>query len=557
MKTTHLVSVLVAASLAGACVGNITSPGSEDPAEPETPVETTQAVCSGKLCVQPSHLSRLTRGQYQNSVHQLLGDAVNVDLAYLPQDQLTASAFKTTEAEPVSDKDVEAYSNVAEAAAASADLEALLPCAVANGDATCAKSFVIELLPRAYRRTVTDEEIGMYLDLFETLRSEGDDFETAMRTLIATALQSPSYLYRLEQGGTSGPRALDGRELANRLAYFLWREAPDAELLAAAENGELGARDGVEKWARALLEDPRFDRALAEFHRDWLGVGDVAGTPRDPELFPDFSPELASSMLEETERFAIEVFRNDDARQETLLGTSWSMIDAPLAGLYGVTAPASGFARTNLPGRAGVLTQGSVLTTFSTGGYTTPIFRGIFVRKRILCQELKPRPENVDEIIAGLENELTGDLTDREHLQALTGSGECVQCHTLTNQVGYAFDGFDGIGKKRTHDYSGAPVDTASSLDGAGSPDYQTDADGAYSSAKELVPALAASSNVAECLSLSWLRYALGYDAQHDITSLDAAFTDYRASNHDLRELVVAVAGSDAFRHRVVPAPKK
>jgi hypothetical protein len=372
---------------------------------------------------------------------------------------------------------------------------------------------------------------------------------------LSTLLQSPHFLYRMEQGGSDAPRKLSGREVAVRLSYFLWRKAPSAELAAAADAGELDSPEGIETWAREMMASTEFDNTIREFAREWLGIGDVAQAAVDAERFPDFSPELAQSMLEETERFTLDVFRKGDARQETLLGAKYSLLDDKLAALYGVAAPsASGFSRVDLEGRAGVLTHASVLTTFSSAAYTTPIFRGIFVRKRILCQSLKPRPDNVDELIKELEPSLKPDLDDRERLTALTGQEPCIGCHRLTNPIGFAFEGFDAIGKSRTKDYSGALIDTSSGLDGGGSAEYATDADGDYSGAVELSEALGSSDDVAKCMSLQWLRFSLGYDADGDETSQNAAHAKYSAAKHDMRELVVAVVLSDAFRYRVAPA---
>lgn len=548
--STWLPVAFAAAFGAIACVGEITEPDGA-PAEPGK--GTTEVACKGSVCVGATHLSRLTRDQYENSVRQLLGDGVSVDVGYLPQDQLAAGIFDTTEISPVSDQDVDKYSTVAESVAESTPLDGLLPCDLAAGDASCAQAFVDDLLPRVYRRPVTAEERADYLALYQWSIDGGDGFEDAIRLVLSTMLQSPHFLYRMEQGGTDAPKKLGGREVAVRLSYFLWRKAPSPELAAAADAGELDSPDGLESWARQMMASTEFDATIREFSREWLGIQDVAHTAVDPERFPDFSSELAQSMLEETERFAVDVFRNGDARQETLLSASHSFVDSNLAALYGVDAPSSsGFSRIeNVPGRAGVLTHASVLTTFASPSYTTPIFRGLFVRKRILCQSLRPRPDNVDELIQSLEPSLEPDLDDRARLTALTGEEPCLGCHRLTNPIGFAFGGFDAIGKQRTEDSSGSPIDTWSALDGGGSLEYATDVDGEYAGAVELAQALAESEDVARCMSLQWLRFSLGYDAQGDETSQSAAHARYAAHQHDLRELVVGVVLSDAFRYRV------
>jgi hypothetical protein len=552
MKRSGFVLAFAAALGVFACVGEITTPENLPGSESSEGGGTTHVACQGKVCVGATALSRLTRDQYRNSVQQLVGD-VSVDVDYLPQDQLAAGIFKTTEISPVSDSDIDKYSTVAEAVAESATLEDFLPCDVASGDEACVEALLDDLLPRAYRRDPTPEERAEYLELYQWSIDGGDGFEGAVRLVLSTLLQSPHFLYRMEQGGTDAPRKLSGREVAVRLSYFLWRKAPSAELMAAAAAGELETTAGIESWAREMMASAAFDDTVREFAREWLGIADVASAAVDAERFPDFSPELARSMLEETERFTLDVFRKGDGRQETLLGADYSLIDAELAALYGVDAPASGFARVDLPGRAGVLTHASVLTTFSSAAYTTPIFRGMFVRKRVLCQSLKPRPDNVDELIQELEPSLGPALDDRARLTALTGEEPCLGCHRLTNPIGFAFEGFDAIGKSRTEDYSGSPIDTTSGLDGGGSADYATDVDGEYAGPVELARALAASEDVAKCLSLQWLRFSLGYDGDGDTTSRNAAHARYAAANHDMRELVVAVVLSDAFRHRVSP----
>lgn len=554
IRTAFLALTVGVAFGLGACVGEITTPENLPGADAPPAGGTSQVACQGKICVGSMHLSRLTRDQYRNSAQQLLGEAVEVNVDYLPQDQLAAGIFETTEISPVSDPDIDKYSTVAESLAEAAPLVELLPCELANGDETCVGELIDDLLPRAYRREPTSEERADYLALYQWAIDGGDGFEDAVRLVLSTMLQSPHFLYRMEQGGTDAPRKLTGREVAVRLSYFLWRKAPSAELAAAADAGELDTPEGIETWARQMMVESDFDTTIREFVREWLGIGDVAHVAVDTDRFPDFSPALAESMLEETERFALDVFRKGDGRQETLLGASYSIIDAELAALYGVAAPsASGFSRVDLPERAGVLTHASVLTTFSSAAYTTPIFRGIFVRKRILCQSLKPRPDNVDELIQDLEPTLQPDLTDRARLTALTGGEPCVGCHRLTNPIGFAFDGFDAIGKSRTKDYSGAPIDTASGLDGSSSAEYATDADGDYAGAVELAQALASSEDVAKCMSLQWLRFSLGYDAEGDTTSQTAAHARYASANHDMRELIVGVVLSDAFRYRVVP----
>jgi hypothetical protein len=556
----RLWASVVGGLLSAACVGQIVDdtsgphgpggkgiPGGSGVGTENTPV------CAEGVCVQSSALARLTRSQYANSVQQLLGATTKVDTARLPQDHAAAEIFSSNESVPPSADDVDRYSAVAEDLAANVDLAPLLSCKVADGDTNCARDLITTLGEAAYRRALTPEEVTAYVEMYDGARGEGDDFEDASRLVIATVLQSPNFLYLIEPGGDSAPRKLDGRAVAVRLSYFLWREGPAPSLLAAADAGELDTAEGVEAKAREMLDDPKFDRALREFFSEWLALDQLNGLGRDPAQFPKFTESLATSMREETERFAVHVFRNDGARQEALLSANYSVINPELADLYGVSpAKASGFAVAQLTNRAGLLTHASVLTTHATEGFTTPIFRGIFVRTRLLCHSLAPRPANVDEAIAEIEKNLSPDMDDRARLTALTGQGECAGCHTLTNKIGFGFEHFDAIGSFRNEDYAGASVDPSATIEPIAE-EYATDVDGNYSEAMEMTRALSTSKSVGQCLTLQWMRYALGREARGEVSSMDDSFTAYSAANLDLRELVVAITGSDAFRHRVTP----
>ena len=72
--------------------------------------------------------------------------------------------------------------------------------------------------------------------------------------------------------------------------------------------------------------------------------------------------------------------------------------------------------------------------------------------------------------------------------------------------------------------------------------------------AVELAQALASSETVTSCVLRQWLRFALGRDdGELDAESIDRASERARQESGDLRELIVGLTVSDAFRHRRVP----
>ena len=77
-------------------------------------------------------------------------------------------------------------------------------------------------------------------------------------------MQSPKFLYRSELGPAGAP--LDGYELAAKLSFWLLGTTPSDELLDAAAAGTLDAVDGLERAARAMLEQPAAVEIMRDFH---------------------------------------------------------------------------------------------------------------------------------------------------------------------------------------------------------------------------------------------------------------------------------------------------
>src|SRR5207244_11571165 len=97
------------------------------------------------------------------------------------------------------------------------------------------------LLPRAYRRPVTKEEIDAIVATVKDAQTTGkQSFHESMRTGLQRVLCAPGFLFLGEPAGAHAkPRPLTDYELATRLSYFLWSTMPDEELFALAASGQL------------------------------------------------------------------------------------------------------------------------------------------------------------------------------------------------------------------------------------------------------------------------------------------------------------------------------
>ena len=108
--------------------------------------------------------------------------------------------------------------------------------------------------------------------LFKTRRTAGESFGVAIRTPLSVILASPGFLYLNEPNAEKQRRTLTDRELAVRLAYFLWSAPPDAELLTLASKNALHKPETLRQQVSRLLADARSDEFVSGFVHQWLPV---------------------------------------------------------------------------------------------------------------------------------------------------------------------------------------------------------------------------------------------------------------------------------------------
>ena len=158
-----------------------------------------------------------------------------------------------------------------------------------------------------------------------------------MRTAIEAILASPDFVFRLEEA-PSGVKAgesyaVSDTDLASRLSFFLWGAPPDAELLVAAEKGELSDESGLTAQVRRMLQDSRAEALGTRFASQWLRLEDLDKVHPDRLFFPDFYQQLADAMLRETELFFNGLVREDRSALE-LYSADYTYLNEALARHY-------------------------------------------------------------------------------------------------------------------------------------------------------------------------------------------------------------------------------
>ncbi len=483
---------------------------------------------------------RLTRFEYDATLEALLADVSRSGFSVLPEDATDpfdndytgqlASAVLVEGAEKL------AADAALRLLASPAKLEVLLPCTPTGpGDADCLRRFIVKLGRSALRRPLSEEEISRYLSL-QALAVEDGKFETGVELVVRALLQEPEFLYRVERGepvdGRAGVFRLSQFELATRMSYFLWGSTPPSWLLDSAERGELASAEQRTAAAVRLMEDPRAHARVERFHALWLGFHQL---PHPVELTRALRQESAALLERVIFSEATDYFRLFDAPD--------TFVDPLLAEHYGLPAPATpagGWVPYGATGRRGLLSHGSVLSAGAKFDDTSPTQRGIFVRNRLLCQEVAPPPPSVN-----ADEKPTSPTSnckvDRYSAHATQGS--CAGCHQALDPIGFGLERYDRAGKERSHDLN----EPSCLISGAGA----VAGVGDFNGPAELGALLVASGQLESCVSTQVFRFAFGRrESVEDAPAILARAAAFRDGGRSFQQLWVELVSDPTFAFR-------
>jgi len=325
---------------------------------------------------------------------------------------------------------------------------------------------VVDFAARAYRRPLSAEERTGLQSLYDRLRSEGMGHDEAFRGVVASVLVSPAFLFRIETPPAGKQLArVNDHELATRLSYFLWSSMPDAELLEAAASGRLRDPAVLAAQAKRMLQDPRARGLAIEFGTQWIHVRGLDEFKEKSEtLYPTFNAALRKDLYEESILFFLDFFQADRPVR-SLLDADHMFVNEAVAKHYGIPNVAGPQWRridgARKHGRGGILGLASVQAKQSGASRTSPVLRGTWVVETLLGEKLPKPPKNVPQLPdqEGLDN-----LTTRQMVERHVSDASCAACHARIDPYGFAFENFDAIGRFRTQEAPGRPVDTKAKL---------------------------------------------------------------------------------------------
>jgi hypothetical protein len=506
-------------------------------------VVTTQAeLCTGGHTVGTGEVEHLTREQYASAVLDLVGVAIHRD--ELPGDDHTQGFSLGIASSPLL---TEAFIKNAESVAARADVRTLSKCDPA-ADATdaCAKTFLVGLGRRAFRRSLTGDEEARLMAVYDTGK-KAESFDRGLRLGIEALLAAPTFLYHLDERSppdATGLQPLTATALASRLAFLVWGSVPDFALVDAAEGGQLDTSAGIRReLQRMLLEDPeRAMRGFRAFYGEWLWLDQLDTMHRDTALFPAFTDRLPAALRASIEAQIDDVAWTQGARLNTIFSSETVFVESQVAPLFGLHTNGSKLAEfmPDPAQRVGILTHPALLSVLAKPDQSAPVIRGKFVREQLLCQKLPPPPPNV----VPRAPDIAPGLSTRARFTQHATDPACAGCHQLMDPIGFSLEHFDALGQYRDTD-QGVPIDASGNLTAT------MDIDGALDGARSLAERLAQSQSVVDCIATHFFRFAVRRTEQaDDACSLREAQISLRKGTGDVKSLLETVVLSDAFRYR-------
>ncbi len=330
-------------------------------------------------------------------------------------------------------------------------------------EASCATRIIGRMARRAYRRPVTDEDIGKLMPFFRQGREDGESFEAGIQFALERILVDPAFLLRVYRDSPyqSEPYRLSDLEVASRLSFFLWSSVPDEALLDLAEAGRLTEPAVLREQVLRMLADPRSAGALTEgFASQWLNLRVLGDKVADEDLFPSFDHNLLEAMRLETEMFVSSTIAEDRSVLD-LLRADYTYVNERLARHYGMDGVYGSRMRrvdlSNAEERGGILGHAGLLALTAYPNRTSPVLRGKWLLDNILGTPVPPPPSGVNTDLETVD--VSPTATIRERLELHRSDPACATCHSVLDPLGFALEGFDAVGAQRARDEKGNPVD--------------------------------------------------------------------------------------------------
>lgn len=352
-------------------------------------------------------------------------------------------------------------------------------CATPAQDA-CAQGYLAALAAKSYRRALTGEEQTRFTTLYSTLKSQLVNgyqvtlsVEEATGNAVYALFMSPQLLWRWELGSqvSSAPAGvyLTDAELASNLSFFLGDQPPDDMLIADAQAGTLRANVGAH--VDRLLKVPQSREWLRHVMEVYFFLNQLPSTTIDAGKFPIVGSGAIFSDLEMSSRLLLDDIMWN-GKVIDLISSRKAFVNTNLATMvYEIPVPA-GATNTNFVAtmldptrRSGMLTDAGFITTRARSVGVSVVPRGLAVKNLFLCLETAGPPSTgMAKELLDMQTANLANLTAQEQVAFRQQTAPCSSCHPSFDPYGLVLDWYDVVGKFRTVDDLGKPVDGHTTL---------------------------------------------------------------------------------------------
>jgi len=550
-------------SSGGSGTGTVATGGNSGASNGGTAGAASSTTCEGTDIADNKRVVRLSFNQISRTLHSLLGDTfgAQLDTDYeIGTRATTARTFPPLASPQEGGSITTGLWQKADLIASSAgsytlaNLSQVTGCDATPSDA-CAKAFVLSFAEKAYRHPLSAAESASLTQVYDEVKTIYGTVPEAVQNSVYAIVQSPQFLYRTEVGDAkdqAGP--LSSYELASALAYFLTDAPPDAELLSAAKQNQLGTAAEIGSHVDRILQTDVARTNLEGAVFSYFQLDNLGSVKIDDPAFTSGTAASPYSGVRESAYHELELFLSNTLWSGPLTGlltAKKSYLNTTLAPLYGVSIPpqpdVNQFVSVDLPAnRGGLLTQIGFLASNSRPDVPSVVARGLVVNKSMLCQANPPFPTDAATLasIAAAGTALAS-ASERARAEYRAKTSPCLGCHRNFDAYGLALDSYDSIGRYRTVDPEGRAIDPTVTLPGLFDNQVAKDT-------VDMQNKIAENPGFAACFSKNMLNWSLAEGSQLKPTSCatQAIATAFSRSDKSLTSLLREVAISKAFTNR-------
>jgi len=489
----------------------------------------------------PARLARLTRTQLDLTVQALLPDAyAGTSLAAVPRDPLVTNyeyaenlSFNAANFTPFTEWVSALATKVGQKPAP------VVTCAASGTDQACLRAASDAFVRRSFRHVVSDPQLARFSSFYVASVAEVG-LTQATADLVSVVLASPSFVFRDEVRTDPAGRLLPA-QWAQSLSYTLTDAPPEAVGLGSADATRLTDEAFRQQTVDKLMSTPHAKKKLERFFLAWLEVKEPTEFTIASEVFPEFTPQLATEMVEETRAFLTHMLASTDPSLLDITQSTSSFVSRGLRTIYGLSKANTGELTALKPSeRLGIFTHPGVIASHSGPSTTRLVKRGVFFTRKMMCLPLGLPPAGEDLTIPEAPNQ-----TERQRIEAGTAPQRCQGCHRSINPFGFMQENYDPIGRFRSED-EGKPIDPSISLDILDEGPLKT------TSAVDALRGLTSSARFQQCFVRQMFRYYLGRDERNgdDPVLRQMFFSFARDGKQDIRAMLRILAGSTALSAR-------